>query len=142
MMDPLSLSASAAGLLTIFVQAVRLIKQTVEKLKNAKTLLFKLLHQAERMRLLLEQLRSLTQQLGGRSSSLLTFNDSACRVTVNELHTLVEQIAKAKSFMALKFPVNQSTANHLLQRLREHEGEIVTLLLSIATYVLENDHLS
>lgn len=136
-MDPISLSASAAALLTIFVQSVRLIKDTAEKMKNAKPLLIKLLHQTERMRLHLEQLRSLAHQLGGRSSLLLAFNDSACKETVKELHALVEQIAKAKTSMGLKLVVNQSAVNKLSQRLRGHEEEIVMVLLSIATYDLK-----
>lgn len=119
------------------VQVVKLIKQTIETYKKRRPLLLKLLDKVERMRLMLHQLRSLTQQLAGRSSMALAFNDSACRETINELQTLVTTLATGPSWMDLpkaKFYLNQGKANELEQRLQEHEKEINTLLLFIATY--------
>ncbi len=137
-MDPLSVSASAAALITICVQAVRLIKTTVETLKNAKTLLLSLLNQTERMRLFLEQLRSLTHRLGDRQDLALSFNDRACKATVSELQMLVQRIGRSKTWVSLQVLLNQSKSNDLLQRLKRHEEEIVTVLMFIATYVLQN----
>ena len=137
-MDPLSVSASAAALITICVQAVRLIKSTVETLKNAKTLLLNLLNQTERMRLFLEQLRSLTHRLSDRQDLALSFNDRACKATISELQMLVQKIGKIKTWVSLQILLNQSKSNDLLQRLKRHEEEIVTVLMFIATYAVQN----
>ena len=93
-MDPLSVSASAAALVTICVQTVQTLKRVIENLKGAKGVSLKLLSQTERVRLFLEQLRSLTKQVGTRSEILLAYNDSAPRATINEFNALVHDIAR------------------------------------------------
>jgi hypothetical protein len=101
-MDPLSASASAAALLTICVQAVQVLKKTIETLRNAKEFLLKLLNQTERVRLFLEQLRSLSKQLGDRSDILLAYNDSAPRETINELNIFVHHMAQNATWLRLR----------------------------------------
>ena len=140
-MDPLSVSASATALITICVQAVRLIKSTVETLKNAKTLLLNLLNQTERMRLFLERLRSLTHRLGDRQDLMLSFNDRTCKATLSELQLLVQKIGRTKNWVGLQILLNQNKSNDLLQRLKRHEEEIVTVLMFIATYAV-NSHVA
>lgn len=93
----------------------------------------KLLSQTERLRLNLEQLRSLTKQLGSRSGVSLTYNDSAPRQTIQELHQLVMAMASGPSYLGLQALLNKSKVDDLLDRLRVHEQEIVLVLLSIAT---------
>jgi hypothetical protein len=132
-MDPLSIASGVAQLIPFCIEAVQLIKNAIETLKNAKPILIKLLHEAERMRLLLDQVHSLTIQLHSRSTMLLPFNDSACKKTITKLRTLVLEIAKQKSTLNLQVLLQKPKANHLIQKLRRHEQEIVVLLLSVAT---------
>jgi hypothetical protein len=89
-MDPLSITTSATAFLGICMQTIQLIQRTIETVKNSRSLLVKLLSQTERLRLNLEQLRSLTAQLGTRAGTLLSYNDSAPRQTMRELNELVK----------------------------------------------------
>jgi hypothetical protein len=133
-MDPLSITASATAIVTICIQTVRLLERTIETIKNARPLLVKLLSHVERVRLLLEQLRGLTTQLGAKGGALLLyFNDKDTRETMTELKTLVKGIREAGSFVGLQVLMKKSKADSLCERLKEHEGEIVTVLLSVAT---------
>jgi hypothetical protein len=133
-MDPLSIAASAAGIVTICLQTVRLLQRAIETIKNARSLLTKLLSHVERVRLLLEQLRGLTKQLGAKAGGLLLyFNDKDTRMTMSELKILVKQISEAGSFVGLQMLMKKSRVEGLCGRLKEHEGEIVTVLLSVAT---------
>jgi len=135
-MDPLSVSASAAALVAILVQSVRLIKTAIETIKKAANELGKLLNRTERFRLLLEQLRSLTHQLGNRNNSLLLlFNDSECHETTRKLSALVGQVAKSNSLIGLRYLLLQNRAEELVVKLQTHEEEIQTVLLSVATFV-------
>lgn len=132
-MDPLSVSASAVALLTICVQAVQILKDTIETLRSAKQFLLKLLSQTERVRLFLEQLRSLTKQLGHRSEVLLSYNDSDTRETIDELNTFVRNMAQNRTWIRLRVLLHQNTAEKLVNKLHRHEEEIMQVLLSIAT---------
>jgi hypothetical protein len=132
-MDPLSVSAAAAELLTICVQAVQIMKRTIETLRNAKEFLLMLLSQTERLRLFLEQLRGLTKQLGHRSGILLAYNDSGPRATINELNNFVRDMAQRTTWVRLRVLLHQNAADKLVERLHRHEEEIMQVLLSIAT---------
>jgi len=132
-MDPLSVSASAAALLTICAQAVQVIKRTIESLHKAKEFLLKLLSQTERLRLFLEQLRSLTKQLGTRSEILLAYNDSGPRATINDLNNFVRDMAQRTTWVRLRVLLHQNAADKLVERLHRHEEEIMQVLLSITT---------
>ncbi len=132
-MDPVSLSAAAASLITICVQAVKILKQTIETIRNAKSSLLKLLSQTERIRIFLEQLRTLTIQLGPRAGILLIFNDSGPRETINELYVFVQSIAETPMRIRVKVLLNRSAADEFVKRLHRHEEEIMqTLLLVVA----------
>ena len=131
-MDPVSLSASAAALITICTQAVKILKQTVETVRNAKSLLLRLLSQTERIRIFLEQLRALTAQLGPRAGILLAFNDSGAKETINELHAFVQSIAQTPALIKIKVLLNRSAADQFVARLHRHEEEIMQTLLSVA----------
>ena len=132
-MDPLSITASATAFLGICMQTIQLIQRTIETVKNSRSLLVKLLSQTERLRLNLEQLRSLTAQLGTRAGTLLSYNDSAPRQTMKELNELVKKIAENPSYLGIQTLLNKSKVDGLVERLKKHEEEIVTVLLSIAT---------
>ncbi|KAF3491819.1 uncharacterized protein GIQ15_01336 [Arthroderma uncinatum] len=133
-MDPSSISTSAAALVAISAQVVRLIKTTIEKLKNSARQLLRLLNQVERVRLLLEQLRAFGRRLGDNSTLLLSFNDSTCRDTMADLRNFVHGIASSKGFLVGVSPmVNESKLSDLLRRLHRHEEEIQTLLMTMAT---------
>lgn len=131
-MDPVSLSASAAALITICVQAVKVLKQTIETVRNAKSLLLRLLSQTERIRIFLEQLRALTTQLGPRAGILLNFNYSGPKETINELHVFVQRIAQTPPLIRVKVLLNQSAADRFIERLHRHEEEIMQTLISVA----------
>lgn len=69
-MDSLTTSVSVAAIITACVQVVKILKETVEGLKQAAELLLQLLSQTERVRLFLEQLSSLAEQLKSRCDIL------------------------------------------------------------------------
>jgi division protein CdvB (Snf7/Vps24/ESCRT-III family) len=132
-MDPLSITTSATAILAICLQAVHLIQRTIETVKNARKLLVKLLSQTERLRLILEQLRSLTKQLGTRAGGLvLSYNDSGPKTTINDLNVLVRSIAEKTNFVSLQMLLNKSKVDTLVEKMKLHEEEVVTVLLSIA----------
>ena len=131
-MDPVSLCASAAALITIYVRAVKILKQTIETIRNAKSSLLRLLSQTERVRIFLEQLRALTAQLGSRAGILLSFNDSGPKETINELHAFVQSIAQTPALIRIKVLLNRSTADHFVERLHRHEEEIMQTLVAVA----------
>ena len=131
-MDPVSLSASAVALITLCVQTVKVLKQTIETIRNAKSFLLRLLSQTERIRIFLEQLRALTAQLGPRAGFLLSFNDSGPKETINELHVFVQSIAQTPALIRIKVLQNRSTADHFVERLHRHEEEIMQTLLLVA----------
>ena len=132
-MDPLSLSVAAVALITVCVQAVKVLKQTIETIRNAKSFLLRLLSQTERIRIFLEQLRALTAQLGPRAGILLNFNHSGPRETIDELYDFVQSIAqKTPAMIRIKILLHRSTADRFVERLHRHEEEIMQTLLSVA----------
>lgn len=131
-MDPLSITTSATAILAICLQAVHLIQRTIETVKNARKLLVKLLAQTERLRLILEQLRCLTKQLGSRGGLLLSYNDSAPKTTIRDLNTLVTTISGKSNFVGIQMLLNKSKVDVLVEKMKKHEEEVVTVLLSIA----------
>lgn len=134
-MDPLSISASAAGLLTTCVQAVKIIWRTIETIKGAKEFLVELLTQTKRVGLFLEQLRSLTKQLGHRSKVLLAYDIRGPRETLDELEDFVHSIDQSKTWFRLKVLLYQNVTDKLVKRLHRHAEEIMQVMLSIVTYV-------
>jgi hypothetical protein len=136
-MDPLSITASASAILAICTAAVNLIKVAIETVKNSKKLLVKLLSQTESLRLHLEHLRSLTKQLGSRATLSLSYNDSAPRTTIMELRDLVKEIAEKPGFIGVQMLLKKGKVEALTERLKRHEEEIVNVLVTIATYVIQ-----
>ena len=133
-MDPLSISASAAALITICVQTVQIIKKTIETVKTAKRELLTVLNATNRTRLLLDQLRGLTHQLGSKNNKiLLAFDKIGCEEILDELKRLVDKLAQAESFTGFRFLVRRSKFEALAAGLRAQEDGIRTVLLSIAT---------
>jgi hypothetical protein len=132
-MDPLSISLSVVGIITTCAQVVKILKDTIETLKQAAEFLLELLSQTERVRLFLEQLRSLTDQLKSRGDILLAFSPSGPNATIDELNVFVRDIAQSPKFMKLKMLLKRSTANELVKKLHRHEVEITQVLLSVAT---------
>jgi hypothetical protein len=133
-MDPLSISASAVGLITICYQTVQIIKKTIETVKTAKRELLNVLNETNRMRLLLEQLRGLTHQLGSRNNKiLLAFDKTGCEEILGELRRLIDKLAQAELFVGFQFLVRRSKFDALVAGLRAQEDGIRTVLLSVAT---------
>ena len=138
-MDPLSISVSVTALIGVCSQTVQLIQRIIETVKNAGKVLIKLLSQTESLRLILEQLRGLTNQLGTKAGLLLSFNDSGPKITINELNSLVKSIAEKKNFMPLQMLLNKGKVDALVERMKGHEAEVLTVLLSVATSVQSTD---
>ena len=132
-MDPLSVTASAAGLATLCYQVVQMLKRTIESLKKAKEFLIQLLSQTERVRLLLEQLRGLSKQLGARDDILLAFSETGPMETIRELNAFAREMASRETWLRLRVLLSKNRADGLVKRLRRHEEEIGLVLLSIAT---------
>jgi len=57
-------------------------------------------------------------------------------MTINELNKLVLSIADKTNFVALQMLLNKSKVDKLVEKMKGHEDEVVTILLSIATYSL------
>jgi hypothetical protein len=51
---------------------------------------------------------------------------------MNDLNNLVRSIAEKTSFAGLQMLLNKSKAEALVAKMRTHEEEVVTVLLSIA----------
>lgn len=131
-MDPV---ASAASLVAISIQVVKLLQQTAETIRDAKNSLVRLLSQTERIRLFLEQLQTFARQLGPRAGILLTFNDSGPRKTMEELYVFVQSITQKQMWIRVRVLLNQRTANDFVKRLHRHEEEIMQMLLAVAALV-------
>ncbi|KAJ9503872.1 hypothetical protein H2202_001011 [Exophiala xenobiotica] len=133
-MDPLSISASAVALITVCVETVKVIKNTVETVKTAKRELLNILNATNRVRLLLEQLRGLTHQLGSQNNQvLLAFDKSGCEEVLGDLRRLVNKLAQVDKFVGFQFLVRRSKIEALVAGLRTQEDGIRTVLLSVAT---------
>ncbi|KAK0810728.1 hypothetical protein LTR75_005456 [Friedmanniomyces endolithicus] len=133
-MDPLSISASAVALITICVQSVKIIKNVIETVRTAKKELLKILNGTNRMRLLLDQLRGLTHQLGSKNNKiLLAFDPSGCEEILGQLKRLVDKLAKVETFMGCQFLVRRSKFEELVAGLKDQEDDIRLVLLSVAT---------
>jgi uncharacterized protein YoxC len=133
-MDPLSITASAIALITVCVQTIQSIKSIIETVKGAKTRLLQVLNATTRVRLLLEQLRSLTHQLSSKSNTiLLAFDGQSCGDVLTELVTLVKKLMQSDKLAAFQFLLQKSKLEGLAGRLKGQEDAICTVLLSIAT---------
>lgn len=133
-MDPLSISASAAALITICVQTIQTITKTIETVKTAKRELLNILNETNRMRLLLEQLRGLTHQLGSKNNKiLLAFDKTGCEEILRELERLVDKLAHVEMFVGFQLLMRRSKFDALITGIRAQEDGIRTVLLSVAT---------
>lgn len=134
-MDPLSISAAAAGLIPLCWEAAKIIKDLIERVKNAAKELLNFLSRTERMRLLLEQLRGLTRQLGARDNTLvIAFSDVECTRTIQELRDVVFDIARSSTTAVVRF---QYLFRHgklvaLSDKLDKHRNEIEGIMLSVS----------
>jgi hypothetical protein len=133
-MDPLSITASAIALITICIQTVQFIKNMIETVKGAKSRLLHVLNATNRVRLLLEQLRSLTHQLSSKSNTiLLAFDGTSCGDVLNEVTNFVRKLIQSDKLVGFQFLLQKSKLEVLVRRLKEQEDVIRTVLLSIAT---------
>jgi len=131
----IAIASTALGLTKDCVGIVRLIKETIETSKLAKNALIELLNRTERTRGLLELVRALTDQIKDTDQRgvLLSFNDSACRKTLTELRALVGEVSHKSSefWVGIWWISHKKDADVLVEKMREQESAINTLLLSI-----------
>ncbi|KAM3074467.1 hypothetical protein ACMFMG_002729 [Clarireedia jacksonii] len=136
-MDPLSISASAAGLITICLQTIKILKQTIETLKHAKQFLIDLLSQTERVRLFLEQLRGLAVRAIGADGEgigklVVAFDEEGVKRTLREMREWVDEMVGGGGVgMAVRVLMGKGKGEGLLGRLRRHEEEILGVVLWI-----------
>lgn len=93
------------AIITTCAPVVKILKETIETLRKAAEFLLQLLSQTERVRLFLEQLRSLAEQLKSCSGILLAFSPTSPEATVNELRVFVRDMAQKPRLM-------KATATH------------------------------
>ena len=67
----------------------------------------------------------------------MSYNDSGPKTTINNLNTLVRSIAEKTNFVGLQMLLNKSKVDTLVEKMKMHEEEVVTVLLSIARLVPE-----
>ncbi|RJE20392.1 hypothetical protein PHISCL_07263 [Aspergillus sclerotialis] len=150
-MDGVSSTQAAAALAGIFLQIVQVTKHVIETMKGARTALVDLVTRAERIRLNLELLRSLTSKLSDpmEKNAALLFNESAYRRTADEVLALVCRIADTAKHHDLVMKVNwlfyRSDVAALVKKLEERESDLGLVLAFIAaqsSVVTESEVLS
>jgi hypothetical protein len=82
------------------------------------------LGQTEGVRLFLEQLRSLTEQLRARSDILLAFSPSGPEATINELNVFVRDMAEKPKLTKLKMLLKRSTTDELVKSLPSGRDDV------------------
>jgi len=75
---------------------------------------------------------TLSSYRGTRGGLLLAFNDSGPRLTIRELNELVKSISAKSNFVGLQMLLSKSKVDELVEKMKRHEEEVVTVLLSIA----------
>lgn len=66
---------------------------------------------------------------------MLSYNDSAPKTTIRELNALVTTISGKSNFVGIQMLLNKSRVDVLVEKMKKHEEEVVTVLLSIAASV-------
>ncbi|PQE12473.1 hypothetical protein CJF30_00002332 [Rutstroemia sp. NJR-2017a BBW] len=133
-MDPLSISASAAGLITICLQTIKLLKRTIETLRHAKQFLMNLLSQTERLRGLALRVVGAEGEggAGGIGKLVMAFDEYGVKLTLRELGEWVnEMVGSGGVGMAVRVLMGKGKGEGLLSRLRRHEEEILAVVLWI-----------
>lgn len=122
-------------LLGICVKIVRKAKELIETVKNARGALGTLLSQAERMRLVLEVLRSLDARLSDdqKSGLLKAFEEGGVVKAIKDLESFVEGISTG-SMAQLNWVRKKKEAMAMSEKLQSQESEILVLLISISAY--------
>lgn len=139
-MDPITSCTVASELAGTFVNVIKLIKSIIETMKGTKKALVELLNRSERMRLILELFRSFTKRLHepNQKTMTLTFNDGACRETVNELYGLVRKVAQAAQYSDLWMKFNwvlyKTEATKMIEKLEARERDLDSVLMFIAAW--------
>lgn len=133
-MDPLTISTSAVALITACVQTIQIIKKAIETVKTAKRELMKIFNETNQMRMLLEQLRGLTRQLGSKNNEiLLGFDETGCRDVLDEMKRLVDKLAQVELLFGFRFLMRRSKFEALVAELRAQRDGICAVLISVGT---------
>jgi len=137
-MDPITAVGTAGELAGVLWQLVKQIRQLVEAAKGARQALIDLARRMERMRLLLNEFKSLAQRLenSDHRGILLSFDDIGCRETLGQLQTLVNKLSLEAGVHQMWMKVNwiwhKEDAAKLLSRLAAHESDLSSALQFIA----------
>ncbi|KAF2153593.1 hypothetical protein K461DRAFT_293846 [Myriangium duriaei CBS 260.36] len=137
-MDPISAVVSAQEIAGLCATIVKKIKSFIEAVKGAKQALIDMLDRMERMRLLVNEFKSLAQRLKNSSDQNinLAFNDSECMMTLRRVQSLVDKVTEEAHvhdyWMQIKWVRHKEEAGGLLTRLASHERDLGTVLQFIA----------
>lgn len=139
-MDPILGYQLSTELSAVCISVARVIKKTIETMKNTKRDLAALLYYTERMRNMLELLRVFCEQVmvGAHKSIQFVLDDTRCRSTVKDLEELAQKIEEKRisnSLLgSLQWVQFQKKAVHMVHELAEQENAIVNALVMIAAY--------
>lgn len=137
MIDPVSATSLAVELTAICIKVVKQLKETIETMKKAREDLLELLNRTERMRNILELLRTLLLELARtpHRDMAIGLNTEACRRTMDELQSLADKIAGTKLahplLGAVQWARYKGEAMELVTRLRSQETDVVNTLVII-----------
>lgn len=139
-MDPLSISTAAAGLATLAYSIVHRLKHILETMKKVKPALRALAERTERMRLLLDQVKTLMKQARAVHADDYadSFKHEACEKVLKKIDALVENLSKPSKFGdfgkgAEWLYSKENEAKDLIAELEQREGELRTMLLIVCT---------
>ena len=137
-MDPLTAVTFAQEIAGLCLAIVKKIKALIEAIKGAKQALSDMISRLERMRLILNEFKSLAQRLANspQYNITLAFNDSQCRETLKHMdahiHTVAKEVSVHRYWMQANWIRHEKEATTLLARLAEHEADLGTVLQFIA----------
>jgi hypothetical protein len=137
-MDPVGVALAIPGLIVLCAQVVSQLKKVIETFATAARTLVQLLARAERMRMFLEAIKGLIQQMKSHDRTiLLNFNESGYKSTLDKLDKIIRGVAGHKSavLMRASWMSPRGKATELLGELRGYENELTGLLVLVNTYV-------
>ena len=140
-MDPLSITLGVVALSKLCINAVKTLRDILERMKRSKQALLDLLTDTQRLRLMLESVRTLAHQLQnrGESTGLFSLNLKDCEKTIVDLQqfidTLWEQRGSVELWQKLVWARYAPKANTLRDRIRKQEEHLTSVLTLTAAQV-------
>lgn len=140
--DPLTAYSLTLETVGICMKVAKLIKSTIEAIKNARKELLDLFQEVENTRAILDLLRIMSQQLEGTSfkDMQLALHPDILRATLDDVQSLVSSIAgvihNSKLLAGLQWNTSKAKAVYLTGEMRKRKGEVLEVVTIINTCVL------